>query len=365
MGTDRRGSKAAVAAKPPDSLEGQLFETGSRFDFFQATRLLEQLYPDRVPVGEGSEPSRETVRFKSRVSLGFPGADIDIINQREDEPAEMWVNLMGLAGQFGPLPQAFTELIIRRNAKKNFAPRDFLDIFNHRLISLLARIRKKHRLALAMRPPDQTPFSGYLFSLLGLGTEGLRSRQSAPDRVFLKYTGLLLNQSRSMPGLRSLLTDFFRVPVKCQQFCGQWLSRDEPEWTRIGGSGQNRTLGRNAMLGRRVWDQNNKFRVFVGPMPRETFDRFLPGGEHYETLDELTRFYVGQIHEYELTLRLDQDHVEGARLGYGGPDGVRLGWTSWLSADQLARRPAVRVPAQYKNLLWFDRPDEDAVAANA
>ena len=40
--------------------------------FFQAVRLLERLLPDRAPVGGDAPPSREVVRFLTKLSLAFP-----------------------------------------------------------------------------------------------------------------------------------------------------------------------------------------------------------------------------------------------------------------------------------------------------
>ena len=57
-------------------VEDWLFEEGYRFDFYQAVRLLEMIYPEKLSVGEASEPDFEVVRFKSRVSLAFPAGQI-------------------------------------------------------------------------------------------------------------------------------------------------------------------------------------------------------------------------------------------------------------------------------------------------
>ena len=70
---------AAVPALPgldPASVAAQLFSKAHTFDFFQAVRLLEKLFPDTMPVGFDGPPGRETVRFRSHVSLIFPPSQI-------------------------------------------------------------------------------------------------------------------------------------------------------------------------------------------------------------------------------------------------------------------------------------------------
>src|SRR5687768_4623264 len=125
-----------------------LYAEGPRFDFFQAVKLLELAHPSDFSVGRGVEPSKEAVRFKSSVRLDFPANDIAGVAPAEcpSRPPEpeclggapvMTVNFLGLTGEHGPLPKPVTELVIDRLWHKDRALSDFLDIFNHRVLSLL------------------------------------------------------------------------------------------------------------------------------------------------------------------------------------------------------------------------------------
>ena len=66
MGTEKR--------KTDRSVKQALFETPWEFEFYQAVRLIETLYPDNVSVGEGIDPNQEAFRFKSDISLKFRSA---------------------------------------------------------------------------------------------------------------------------------------------------------------------------------------------------------------------------------------------------------------------------------------------------
>ena len=306
-----------------------LFTEGFRFDFFRAVQILEDLYPKAPSVGAGPEPDKEAVRFKSRVDLGFPPTDIhDIVPGPEGEPAGMTVNFMGLAGAAGPLPLPYTRLIIERGLAHDTAFKAFLDIFNHRLISLFYRARKTSRIGLENRPADETRFARYLFSLIGLGLPGLRNRLGISDRGLLHYTGLLAQKPRSMKGLEIMLSDYFGVRVEGRQFIGQWLEIEPDQWTRIGPSGQNRELGQSAVLGTRVWSQRNKFELRVGPLDLSRFLKLLPIGRAYGPFCRLTRFYADPDLDFDLVLLLEAGEVPG--LAIGGPRASRLGWTSWI-----------------------------------
>ncbi len=306
-----------------------LFSDGHRFDFYQAVRLLEILRPKRTPVGEGPDPSLEAVRFKSKVSLDFPPGEVDEVRAvRQSDQPEMVVNFMGLAGALGPLPNAFTELIVDRVHRKDTAMRDFLDIFNHRLVSLMYRVRKVHRLSIDVRRPEDRPFAQYLYSLIGLGTKGLRDRMNISDRALLFYSGILSMKPRSAVGLELMLSDYFRERIKVNALTGHWHRLEHDQITVLGALGQNRRLGQNTVIGSRVWDQQGRFILIIGPLKIQQFRDFLPTGDRFRPLSELTRFYVGRELDFAFRLKLRPQDVPESRLG--GKDGPRLGWTSWL-----------------------------------
>lgn len=319
---------------PDRSLEDTLFEEAHRFDFYQAVRLLEVLYPRQVPPGEALEAARETVRFASTVGIDFPASDVEEARRpgAPGQPAAMRVNFMGLAGALGPLPAPYTDLILERVWKKDTALRDFLDIFNHRLVSFMYRARKKHRVALEPRSPDRGRMSHYLFSLLGLGLPPLRNRLPVRDRGLLAYAGLLAQQPRSMVGLETVLADYFRVPVRGVQMLGAWHRLDEHQTTAIGARGRNQRLGAGAVLGTRVWDQQTKFRLRLGPLAFAEFLDFLPTGRAWRPLAGLTRFWAGEEFDFDVQLTLRAAQVPAARLS--AADGPRLGWTSWLKTGE-------------------------------
>ncbi len=342
--TDKNGSgnDAAYGWRLPGAVAGWLAIEGHRFDFFQAVRLLEMARPDRRSVGEGAEPQHEAVRFSSAVELAFPASDIAEVQfsprpraSEYHDPDRVTVNLLGLAGALGPLPLPITELIRERDWHGDHALREFLDIFNHRLLSLLYRVRKSHRVGFDHKQPGEDLFSDYLFSLIGLGTGYLREQMEVEPRSLLHYAGLLAHQPRSVTGLKQILSHYFQLPIECTQFCGRWHELDDTQLTRIGHTGQNQRLGQDAVvLGRRVWDASGAFELRVGPLSLAEFLDFLPFGSAFGPLCALTRFYVGDDFDFTIRLILKAGEIPRARLGL--KDGSRLGWTSWLTNKKSA-----------------------------
>jgi type VI secretion system protein ImpH len=307
-----------------------LFEEGHRFAFLQAVRLLEELYDQRTPPGEGVDPRREVVRFSHAVRLDFPPGDVEEVHPAaKDEPAEMVVNVLGLGGALGPLPPAVTELIVERTFRKDFAFRDFLDIFNHRLVSLLYRARKKFRPALDPKAPDRGRIATVLNAILGLGTPHLLGRTAMSDRALLPYAGLFADRYRSTPGLIRFLEDYFGVAVDIVQFAGRWDAIEEDDVTKIGALGQNQVLGQGAILGRRLWSDDAGFEVQLGPLTFDQFLSFLPNGRAFRVLVAAVQFYVREELGFAFRLTLVAAEVPALRLG--AAEGAFLGWTSWLS----------------------------------
>lgn len=337
----------------------RLFSEGRRFDFFQAVALIEALAHEPAEVGSSGEPSREAVRFASNVRMSFPVADVESIakgRSGEGEKPVMTVNFLGLAGLSGPLPAPFAETILRRAARGDTAARDFLDIFNHRLLSLVYRIRKRHRIALGVTSPEQDDAFRYLHALIGLGTGNLQGRLgSVRDRTLVHYAGLFARESRSMAGLEALLVAHFGVPVEGVPLTGAYYPIDTVDSTAIGPSGRNRRLGQSAILGRRFWDQESSFELRIGPLGREDYLRFLPpDGDRLPALCELVRFYAGRSLDFRIRLILDPARAAG-KHGSRDPapraapqtlgERPRLGYTAWAGRAWQQRDIALTGPA--------------------
>jgi type VI secretion system protein ImpH len=173
----------------PIPLDQRLFDFPYEFDFFQAVRLLHLILDDRTGVGRIAKPDEEPVRFKVRQSLEFPPSSIHSLSADADPP-RMTVELLGLTGVQGVLPHHYTEHILARAESKDFAMAAFLDLFNHRMLSLFYRAWEKHRLPvrfqLASARKELDEFTQYMFDWIGLGTAGLRGRMAIRDQALLR-----------------------------------------------------------------------------------------------------------------------------------------------------------------------------------
>lgn len=344
----------------------RLFAEGFAFDFFQAVRLLQRIEPARRPVGRPGAPREEVVRFRAHLSLTFPPSSIyEVLPPGEGRPTTlMTVTFMGLTGPSGILPRHYTELLLRldreaRGAERH-ALRAWLDLFNHRFISLFYRAWEKYRFPLAYErgetfgdEPD--PFTRCLFSFVGLGMRPLRRRLRVErvvderrhilaridDLALLHYSGLLAQRPRSAVGLRALLADYFGLPLEVLQFRGQWLRLDAGNRSQLGGA--NASLGINVVAGERVWDVQSKVRLRLGALRRPGFDAFLPDRapvaerKAFFLLCHLARLYLGPDFDFDVQLVLCAADVPACHLDDRGGLGPRLGWNTWLCSGPAAR----------------------------
>ena len=340
MEKPNNSGKQSYGWRQPGSVQDWLLEEPWEFEFFQAVKLLEQMQPQRPPAGEGLHPEDESVHFRSRVDLVFAASEVDDVAPpaKPGLPYTLTANLFSLGGPAGPLPLVDTQKVIEREWRRDHAMLAFLDMFHHRLLALLVKVRKAHRPSLLAKAPHEGPVANYLYSCFGMGLPQLRDRLGLPDRCLLFYSNILSHHPRSATGLERLVSDYFQVPAAVDQLEGAWRPIEPEDWTAIGVSGRNQRLGQTAALGKRVWDQQACFALTIGPLPRKQFLDFLPLPEQYRPLGsgfrplcELTRFYAGHQFEFSFRLRLEGADVPGSRLSSNPATGrTWLGWTSWL-----------------------------------
>ena len=317
---------------PQKPLNQALLDEPYRFEFFQAVRLLEKIFPERLAVGHEASVTPEVIRFRSRLALDFPASEIhelrDTVDERtEEQRLEMFVNFMGMIGVSGVMPTHYTELAMERRRYHDTSMWSFMDIFTHRSVSLFFRAWEKYRFPVTYER-GQDDFTAFLFDFVGLGTDGLRGRMALPDESLLPYSGLIAQKPHSAVALGNILSDYFRIKAKIEQFFGQWLELDTESITTLGRA--NSSLGTSAIIGTRIWEQQSKFRVRLGAMTFKEFQDFLPNGAAHKSLKSIIRFMVGLEFDFDIQLVLQAKQVPSTILTTRAKRRPMLGWTSFL-----------------------------------
>jgi type VI secretion system protein ImpH len=340
----------ATSRRNSPGLKRLLDEEGYRFEFFQAVRLLQRERLEDAPVGTGDDPARESIRFASQVSMAFAPSDVTRITLGEEDgdPAEMSISFLGAASpaSYGSLPLPYAELVMGLERDKNPVLRQFLDLFNHRIISLFYRAWEKYRYALTYeRDSRRGPgvFERAVFALMGMGTEAQRGRMACDDRALLARAYAVRGRAVSAQGLAELVRSYFRVPITVRQFVSCWYPIEKSERCQLGVNSCR--LGQDISLGSRVHLAQSRFRLRLGPMDWDRFRDFLPTGQAFRPLVEMTGLAAGPEFDFDCQLVLNADSAPGIRLGpsdgsAAGQDGAQLGWSTWLHTEPLAENPA-------------------------
>jgi len=321
------------------AIEAVLHKTPQEFQFFQAVRLLERLYPNRAPVGRFVSPSKEVVRFSAHASFPFPASQIQNIDWADAGSAPcILINFMGLTGPSGVLPLYYTELIVERLRQKDRGLLSFFDIFNHRMVSLFYQAWEKYRFAIAYERGERDRFSHHLMDLIGIGTKRLENRLAVRDDALLFYSGLLSMHTRSAAALERILADYFEIPVEVEQFVGAWQGLRESDLCRFDrGLGVSEQLGGGAIVGDEIWNQQAGVRVKLGPLGLTQYLDFLPSGTAYDSVRSLTKFVSRGEIDFEIQLILKKEEVPACELGLEDSVAPRLGWTSWAKTKPLGQ----------------------------
>jgi type VI secretion system protein ImpH len=302
------------------------------FQFFQAVSLLERLLPDHSPVGSFGDPRDEVVRFATPTSVAFPASEIQALDEPRDGsgPPRMTVNFLGLTGPQGALPLAYTLFLAERRRARDHAAKDFLGMFEHRMLSLFYRAWERSHAAVAHGRGQRDWLTRHLLNLVGLGTDGLQRQLAIPDEALLFYVGLLGVPTRPAAALEQMLADYFGVDVEVEQFVGAWYPLDRTTQCELDDEGASTQLGLGAVAGDELWDLQSRVRIRLGPLTREQYDRFLPGGSAHEELRALTRFFGNDQLDFETQLVLARDEVPPCRLGGDDDVPLALGWSTWI-----------------------------------
>lgn len=329
----------------PVAVVSRLLEAPHGFGFFQAMRLLERWLCRQ----EGASPAEvlgRRIAVRSHLSLSFPASEIADLAIEGEVSCEGGVPLsrgvrrieltpafVGLLGSGGVLPRYYTELFARRETyQRDRAGRAFLDIFLHRATVLFYQAWQKHRLAVQFEADRRNGYLPLMLAVAGLGSTALRDRLSpggggVADDALAHFAGALQSRPLSATMLRRVLQRYFAAPVRLDSFVGRWYTLPECSRSHVGLS--NMRLGRDLVVGERVWQRDLRMRLTFGPLSRDRFSRFLPGGPAALALKELLGLLSGAAFEYEVRLTLRAADVNGITLD--DARSARLGWDSFLT----------------------------------
>lgn len=341
------------------SIIQRLLDEPYRFEFAQAVNLIVLwLGTQGVP---RERALLDHLRFENSLSLVFPPGQIEgmvAVGENENDIdsetglvqtllAEQMLHFrltptfMGFLGENGALPHHYTERIAAHEVlAKDEAPRAFLDAFSNRALALFYEAWRMNRVEQSIGDGADT-YLPLLLSLAGFQSSATSDKaEGISDETVALYAGVL--QQRPVPPvvLAQVLIGFLEVSIEVEESVGFWSVLEPHEQCAPGV--MNATLGNNTILGERSWRPDLGARLSVGPMYREQFERFLPGGAAASALAKMLTLFGDHTVMYEIRLILHARDIRPIVLGGPVAMGATLGQDSFLiSASSTSDRDDV------------------------
>lgn len=310
-------------------IKDDLLKNSNRFSFIQAVRLLRHLIP-KDDLKE--DVTGQSIKVRPKLSLDFPGTDIDTIEEISETPPLflLTVTFLGLYGVSSPLPTFYTEDLMDETSQDVSVTRDFLDIINAPFYRLFYQCWSKYRQYIKIIDDQDPVYLERLFCFLGLGIE--KHRQGIPNtQALIPHIGLFTQFPRSALGLQTLLADMLKEPrMEIIQCIPRKAKIPEDQRLLIGISGNR--VGINSYLGRQIDDRMGAFRIRVGPVDADAFHGFLPDTRKFHVMAQLVRLYLDSPMRWECELILRAEEVKTVCLGE--PRWSRLGWDTWVLSEK-------------------------------
>jgi type VI secretion system protein ImpH len=303
---------------------GDMLTSPGSFAFPQAIDIA-----GRYLRGEGYRLSSDSFRYSVNPALSFPPSDIEqlsfVIREGMHPQVALMLNLLGLHGAGSPLPAYFTEYVAQ-HADEQDALRDFFDIFNHRLITLLYSIWRKYRYYAQYEVHAADRLSSRFFGFIGMGHQELRKAKQLRWPRLMAYVGLIAFNGEAAGSLESILRHYFsHEAISIVPCINRWVAVPYDQQTRLGES--NFLAGEDFILGDEVPDQTGKFRIRIEKLTWERFNSFLPSGENFSELQTLVKFVLRSRLDFDVELRLLPEEIRPWCLE--AENECRLGWSTW------------------------------------
>ena len=331
----------------------RLFRRLRQTSFVQAVRLIEREAAlsgraRQAPVGGDAEPEVEAVRLRASERMTTVAGDIAAGVVLPGGTVELQVNLLGLAGAAPALPPQYSEFLLQRRRLRDRAMANFYNLIDHRALSFLYRIHRRHDRAMAYersRPDgERDSITRMLLALGGLMSDHVRGRITDGDEWLAPSAGHVGGIRRSAATLEALIGRMTGRSVRIVQAEPHWIALPATEQTKLGDSlnGQHNRLGLagdggSAVVGGAVLDVQHHYTVELGPLSYHEFLGYCRQPDRPRRIGEICMLFGGSAYRPTLRLKIASGEVPALRLGDVDAPAF-LGWTSWM---RCADSPAI------------------------
>lgn len=330
-------------------------------DFFQALRIIESVClnggenaPFNVAylVGDSLRPEQEPIRIQTDSAMKYFPSEIKSIavdsgvgNSTLGYQYQVTSRLMGMHGATGVLPFHYSRLILVRNRLKDKGFETFLNLFNHRILSLYYRAWKKHQPLVVhdshkhLKQKKTHPFKKLMLSVAGLGIPQATEVSQIRTEHLISVASLLGRNNASADAIAALAKTVLKLPVRIKQFQGHWLSIPQDCRSRLpdknNPQGVNVQLGRSTVLGQRLWYATDKYAVVIYNVNYEQLLVLRPNGTLLPLVRRLCQLATAPNMTCKFQIHTNKKYLPRFQLTQNQKDSAILGWNALLSQRKI------------------------------
>lgn len=302
--------------------------------FFALVAMLERLTPDAARVGGDGPVAHEVLRFRNEPSMGFPAGDVSCASIREvarkpsaplegrREVVDIVTAFLGVTGSVSPLPLYLAAEVAHDTGPHN-VQRDFLDIFHHRLISLLYRMWMRYQCARESLSDNTDPWSLRMLALSGFDAFDETASLPVPAGELLRLVPLLTTRARTAETLTLALASVLRdelevdstgrcVAPSIEQLVGGFVALDETQRMRLATA--TSVLGRTSILGARARDRASSFAIELRLRSGVDATGYMIGGDKLELIRKVVVSLLHEPLDFELRIVIGTGEQRGFAL---------------------------------------------------
>lgn len=303
---------------PEHTVIARLARAPYRFEFVQAVRLLDSWLGHSA-----SDRLSSRIRFQSRIRLGFATSQVDGIaldyaaatGKSADQLPRITLTptLPSLFGSTGELPYAASyRLMETHSIGRMESTQAFYDMLFHRSIELHYIASNRSRIFRTSTAENKPALLPLLMTLTGVPA-GSGQLGGIPDAAIASYAAILQRPATSTTALRTVLADYFRLPIEVSQFLPDHYRLRREEEFQLGS--RKHTLGRTLTIGRRIPNFQRRIRLSIGPLRRQQYKQLLPEQEGWQALKSFISLFKLSSLQCEVLLFLEQREACQSRLG--------------------------------------------------
>ncbi|WP_273402693.1 type VI secretion system baseplate subunit TssG [Campylobacter avium] len=296
-------------------------------DFFTLLRYIESKYPKKTKLGYALNYEDEIIRFSQVPHLKFAESEIADIDIKDDKVL-LKVYFFGLLGPNSVMPLEFTNFVMNRSLNhQDKGIQSFLDIINHRMLSLYYKAKSVNNQTLSFSKEEDNFYD--MISSFCANTQNLHrdKKHILPYDTQITYAHFLSKKIRSKDGLEKILSTFFKLPFRILTHINTKSSIPK-EFLCVLSNPKSAILGKNTQIGKHYFSKNKRIILELDQISLKDYKNFIPRSLGFLRLIALINMYLSKPIEYIIKFRLKKDSDVKSYLDAKSA----LGVNSWLSS---------------------------------